>query len=87
MSGAQEIIQDAMPTPLFGSPPYHVEHFHIGSCVCRADGFNCLSFKSKPGAKFTAPDVAQAICDDWNREPHEPPRPHTQRPPRASTGL
>ena len=59
-------LLDAVPTAGFSNPPYHVEHLPIGSCVCREDGFNCLSFKSKPGAKFTDAATAHAICDLWN---------------------
>lgn len=29
-------------------------------------GFNVLSFKSKPGAKFTMAENAEAICAEWN---------------------
>ena len=47
-------------------PPYHVETFPIGSCVCDEQGFNCLSFDDKPGAKFTTLEVATEICERWN---------------------
>ena len=63
-----EIVNDAKPLPGFSSAPYHVEVFPIGATICRTDGLNCLTFTSKPGATFTTPDVAQAICDKWNKE-------------------
>ena len=59
-------MNDARITDGFEKPPYHVETYPIGSCVCNADGINVLSFHSKPGAKFTTPQEAQAICDEWN---------------------
>ena len=64
----RELIDDAIPTPGFGCKPYHVEEFPVGAAVCREDGFNCLSFKSKPGAKFTSPEVARRIAEKWNAE-------------------
>lgn len=59
---------NVIPTPGFERPPYHVEHFPIGACVCNRDGFNCLHFLDKPGAKFTRADMAEQICAEWNRE-------------------
>lgn len=57
------------PTPGFGLPPYHVESFPGGwACVCNRDGFNCLSFPDKPGAKFTTLEEAARICAEWNAE-------------------
>ena len=61
-----EIKLTAAPTPGFEMPPYHVETFPIGSCICNVQGFNCLSFTEKPGAKFTALEHATAICEKWN---------------------
>ena len=52
----------------YANPPYHVEHFPIGSCVCNSTGFNCLSFTDKPGAKFTSAELAESICEEWNKE-------------------
>lgn len=60
-------LSDSVPTPGFERPPYHVETFPIGSCVCNRDGFNCLSFKSKPGVKFTDLADAEEIARDWNK--------------------
>ena len=58
----------AVPTAYFGYPPYHVEHFPTGSCVCRADGLNCLTFTrpNSRGAVFTTAEKAQQICETWN---------------------
>lgn len=58
----------AVPTPGFALPPYHVESFPIGSCVCNASGFNCLSFPEFPGVKFTTLDEANLIAAEWNAE-------------------
>lgn len=59
-------ITDAIPTPGFEIPPYHVESYPIGSAVFNAQGFNCLSFKSRPGAKFTSKEIADEIAAKWN---------------------
>ena len=61
-----QAIDGARISPGFAKPPYSVEAYPIGSCVCNADGFNVLSFAHKPGAKFTTQTRAQAICDRWN---------------------
>lgn len=61
-------IETAIQTPGFALPPYRVESFPIGSTVCNAQGFNCLQFTDKPGAKFTTLEEANAICEKWNRE-------------------
>lgn len=58
---------EAEITKGFAAPPYHVEHFPIGSCVCNAGGFNCLSFPDRPGAKFTTPENAERIAAEWNK--------------------
>ena len=65
----------AMPSKYFAHPPYHVESFPGPSktgpgwhCVCNKDGFNCLTFPDKPGAKFTTKEDATAICERWNRQ-------------------
>ena len=62
----QQAIDGARIFPGFDKPPYSVETYPIGFCVCNADGFNALSFAHKPGAKFTTQSRAQAICDRWN---------------------
>jgi hypothetical protein len=59
------------PTPGFELPPYRVEkignHDQDWHAVCNANGFNCLSFPDKPGAKFTTRENAERICAEWNR--------------------
>lgn len=63
------MIDDAQVThESFAISPYHVERFPIGAAVMNRNGFNCLSFRSKPGAKFCSPEAAQAIADKWNKE-------------------
>lgn len=63
---------DSAPTPGFDAPPYHVEAFPTGwACVCNRNGFNCLSSPAKPGAKFTTPEHAKAICNLWNDDLQE----------------
>lgn len=52
----------------FDLPPYHVESFPCGSCVCNKNGFNCLSFPDKPGAKFTTLELAIEIAKQFNEE-------------------
>ncbi len=51
----------------FARPPYRVETVPLGAYVANKDGFNCLSFLSAPGAKFTSPEEATAICERWNK--------------------
>jgi hypothetical protein len=54
-------------TPLLQIYPlYHIEMYPIGVCVCDAQGYNCLSFTDKPGAKFTTLEIAAEICREWN---------------------
>jgi hypothetical protein len=63
----------ATPTLGFAHPPYHVESFkgdpQTGGwhCVCNKEGFNCLHFPDKLGAKFTTLENAREICNRWNR--------------------
>ena len=65
--GLDAFMQIVKPTQYFSKPPYHVETFPIGSCVCNLAGFNCLSFKApKEGAKFTRLENAKYICKIWN---------------------
>lgn len=65
-------IETAVPTPHFAIPPYRVESLPGKHCdtwhyVANANGFNCLSFTDKPGAKFTLSlDDANEICRRWN---------------------
>lgn len=54
-------------TPGYARPPYSVENFPIGACVCNADGFNCFQAVHAPGAKFTSPEIAQRLTEQWNR--------------------
>lgn len=66
-------IDTAVPSKWFAIPPYHVESFPGYSsegwhCVCNKNGFNCLSFTDKPGAKFTTLEDATEICDIWNKQ-------------------
>jgi hypothetical protein len=56
----------AFPAPYFAFPPYHVETFPGGSCVCNRDGFNCLQFTEKRGAVFTSLEEATKIAKEWN---------------------
>lgn len=57
----------AITTPGFARPPYRVETVSLGAYVANKDGFNCLSFPDAPGAKFTSPEEATAICERWNK--------------------
>lgn len=41
--------------------PFHIEDYPIGSCICDESGYNVLSFKSKPGAKFTSREHCEQI--------------------------
>jgi hypothetical protein len=66
-------IDSARPTKHFALPPYQLEPMHPDypeglQCVMNANGFNCLSFEDKPGAKFAPKHIAQAIMDKWNKE-------------------
>ena len=65
-AGKGNAMTEARITPGLEKPPYCVEAYPIGCCVCNADGTNVLSFQGKPGAKFTTPQAAKAICDEWN---------------------
>ncbi len=57
----------AITTPGFARPPYRVETVPLGAYVANKEGFNCLSFLSAPGAKFTSPEEATAICERLNK--------------------
>lgn len=61
-------IEKAKINPHFAFPPYHVETFPIGSCVCNKNGINCLRFENSGGAVFTSEDIAKQICAEWNNE-------------------
>lgn len=49
----------------YARPPYHVETFPCGSCVCNTHGFNVLRFIGKPDM-FTTLEDATEIADRWN---------------------
>ena len=57
----------AITTPGYTRPPFRVETVSLGAYVANKDGFNCLSFLSAPGAKFTSREEATAICERWNK--------------------
>jgi len=64
-------IKDLRPTKGFEAPPYHVEAFPGHGvnwyAVINKNGFNCLNFPRKPGAKFTLElETANQICKMWN---------------------
>lgn len=63
----KRLLDDVQITPGFAIPPYRVETYPIGSCVVNSQGFNVLSFKNKPGAKFTSLDHANQLCAGWNK--------------------
>ena len=53
----------------FALPPYTAEPSGGQNdwwYVANAQGFNCLTFPDKPGAKFTDKATAQHIAQDWN---------------------
>jgi hypothetical protein len=58
----------ATPSPHFAIPPYKaVQYSPQWAGVENAQGFNCLSFTDKPGAKFTTMENAEAIAKEWNK--------------------
>lgn len=58
---------NATPSPHFAIPPYKaVQYSAQWAGVENAQGFNCLTFPEKPGAKFTTIESAQQIAKDWN---------------------
>ena len=66
-------IEDAQPTKHFALPPYKAEPLNEKQpdglhCVMNGNGFNCLSFESMPGAKFTSKEAAYAIAEKWNKK-------------------
>lgn len=71
MQFSEETVTDAVASPGFNLPPYHVEGFKSGQhCVINANGFNCLTFRSKPGAVFTSRENAVEIVMRWNAGIH-----------------
>lgn len=67
MMTKKQLLLDAYADIYFGKPPYHVEIYPVGSSVNNQQGFNCLRFKSKPGAVFTSLEIANLICAMWNK--------------------
>lgn len=63
------MVDDALPSEHFAFGPYRAEHFaYDNSGVMNKNGFNCLSFKSKPGAVFTTIEIAEKIAEKWNND-------------------
>lgn len=63
------MITNATPTKHFALPPYKAVPSGGKNAwwyVENSQGFNCLSFPDKPGAKFTDQITASAIAADWN---------------------
>ena len=59
----------AMPNKHFANPPYRAELFYEKSGwsgVMNAQGVNCLTFPSKPGAVVTDYESAKKIAEVWN---------------------
>lgn len=71
-----ETTLEVCPAPEFAIPPYVAVEYVPGGWagVENAQGFNCLSFPSKPGAKFTTFERALEICHRWNSEGAPPSR-------------
>jgi len=59
---------NAEPTKHFAIPPYKAADYGYWAGVENAQGFNCLSFPDKPGAKFTTMEHAEAIAKEWNKQ-------------------
>jgi hypothetical protein len=59
---------NAEPTKHFAIPPYKAADYGQWAGVENAQGFNCLSFPDKPGAKFTTLEHAEAIAKEWNKQ-------------------
>lgn len=67
MTDIEEILADAKPAANFARPPYRVENFSNGfATILNADGINCLTFFSKPGAVLTDINSAITIANKWN---------------------
>ena len=65
-------MTDARPTKYFAHPPYRAED--LGGTmgwwgVMNRNGFNCLTFASKPGAVVTDEATAKQIAEAWNEPP------------------
>ena len=68
-SFAETDLATAQPTKHFAFPPFAACHIGGNSAwwyVANKDGFNCLSFAGKPGAKFTTEQRALKIAAAWN---------------------
>jgi hypothetical protein len=59
---------NAEPTKHFAIPPYKAADYGQWAGVENAQGFNCLTFPDKPGAKFTTMEHAEAIAKEWNKQ-------------------
>lgn len=60
-------MNNAVPTKHFDLPPYRAEAMGGDRWgVVNRDGFNCLSFPDKPGAKFSTIERAHEIAAEWN---------------------
>ena len=60
---------DARPAKYFAHPPYRAEDLggKMGWWgVMNRNGFNCLTFASKPGAVVTDEATAKQIAEAWN---------------------
>ena len=67
---ADGLVTDAVPAQAFARGPYRAELFDAQSQwagVMNANGVNCLTFKSQPGAVVTDFETAKAIANRWNR--------------------
>lgn len=70
-SHIESMVADARPAPGFAAPPYRAELLSAASAwagLMNASGFNCLTFRGKPGAVITNLDMAHAIAEKWNKE-------------------
>lgn len=59
-----------VPAKYFDVPPYRAELFNASnlvSGVMNKNGFNCLTFPSKPGAVLTSYNNALRIAELWNK--------------------
>ena len=61
-------MTDAQPAKHFDRPPYRAEALGTKGWwgVMNADGVNCLTFESRPGAVVTGEIEAKQIANAWN---------------------
>ena len=64
-------MTDAQPAKHFDRPPYRAEALGTKGWlgVMNADGVNCLTFESRPGAVVTGEAEAKLIAEEWNDRP------------------